>query len=155
VEAAPQEEEDEAGCRVHFYRDNESIFSDIREAHIFPVFQTQRRLLPWEEQLEPRRYCGSEAHAYSTHGAMVDQQLSDVQSWRYVRDHVRRRKPPRERQRAAVPGSTLEKGRLEVAEAQRARVTAEAPRRSILRGGTETSFYLPPVASRGFTLAKR
>ncbi|MEC8278856.1 MAG: putative metal-binding motif-containing protein, partial [Myxococcota bacterium] len=44
-------DEDGDGCRIHFYADNSSIFSDYSHS---AVFTTHTRLLPWDEKLERR-----------------------------------------------------------------------------------------------------
>ena len=83
-----EEVEEAAICKVHYYGDNASIFSDMHEAHSAPIFTTQKRLLPWEEYAPTP----NPTHAYSAH--LADDEPRVLPSWRVVRGETRRRRPP-------------------------------------------------------------
>ena len=135
-----REEEEEAllGCRVHYYGESTSIFSDIHHPHQSARFETQARRMPWEEK--HAGWHASNVHAYCAPRPPGLYRTPGPQpvSWHTVRDQQVRMRPPREKQKRAVPGSTLEKKRVDLmdAVAQRTRVAGdEPPRATILRGG--------------------
>ena len=152
--AANTEDEDELpthqGCPVHFYRDNASIFSESTHN---PVFTIQKRQLPWEERFADSNVVHAYAPLRSSMARAMERRPHD--QWRYVRDGHRRKRPPRDSHKGAVPGSTLYKKRNEALEqreaAQRARVGYESERVSILRGGStevrELSFLVPAASA--------
>ena len=146
----PDDDMDDGRSHIHYYRDNCSIFSDnLTQSHSFPVFSVQKREMPWERILERE---ASVVHAYSTQRSSLRKSTSLVapglEPWRRVREKERRQRPPRDAVKRAMPGSTLDKRRAALLEAQheaqRARIGAnddDENRVSICAGGS--SSYVP------------
>ena len=144
------------GSRVHCYRDNTSIFSDSLYGHPGIIFPQTKRMLPWEEILEKGGSGGGVIHAYASARSSLLQSTAIVapglEQWRRVGEQHRRKRPPPEAKKRAMPGSTLDKKRTAMVEAQaaaqRARVGSddEPPRVSILRGGSSSMLPGPMMA---------